>query len=172
MVIALLFTFVVPQVAAAQVPTGTLPTINLTNVPVTGAFNGVPAPAGSVFNGSLTITRFARTAGGQLVAFGRVTGAVTAVVNGVTTTVASFTNQLVGPLPISAISATCTILHLDLAPLDLNLLGLMVHLDRVVLDVTANAAGGLLGQLLSGLLCANNVSQVLVNVLNRVLARL
>jgi hypothetical protein len=58
------------------------------------------------------------------------------------------------PGPLGANS----ILHLDLAPLDLNLLGLMVHLDRVVLDVTANPAGGLLGQLLSGLLCANNVS--------------
>ena len=43
---------------------------------------------------------------------------------------------------------SCNVLHLVLGPLDLNLLGLVVHLDRVVLDITAVPAGGLLGQLL------------------------
>ena len=47
--------------------------------------------------------------------------------------------------------ASCTILHLVLAPLDLNLLGLMVHLDRVVLDITAVSGQG---NLLGNLLCA------------------
>jgi hypothetical protein len=43
---------------------------------------------------------------------------------------------------------TCEILHLELAPLDLNLLGLMVHLDQVVLDITAvQGPGNLLGNL-------------------------
>jgi hypothetical protein len=32
---------------------------------------------------------------------------------------------------------TCPILHLELGPLDLNLLGLRVQLNQVVLDVTA-----------------------------------
>jgi hypothetical protein len=46
-------------------------------------------------------------------------------------------------------SGTCDILHLTLGPLDLNLLGLMVHLDRVVLDITAQSGPGqLLGNLL------------------------
>lgn len=46
-------------------------------------------------------------------------------------------------------AATCDILHLVLAPLDLDLLGLKVHLDRVVLDiVAATGAGNLLGNLL------------------------
>lgn len=45
--------------------------------------------------------------------------------------------------------ATCDILHLVLAPLDLDLLGLQVHLDRVVLDIVAvSGAGNLLGNLL------------------------
>jgi hypothetical protein len=45
--------------------------------------------------------------------------------------------------------ATCDILHLVLGPLDLDLLGLKVHLDRVVLDiVAATGAGNLLGNLL------------------------
>jgi hypothetical protein len=43
---------------------------------------------------------------------------------------------------------TCEILHLVLGPLDLNLLGLEVHLDTVDLLIEANPAGGLLGQLL------------------------
>lgn len=48
-----------------------------------------------------------------------------------------------------AARATCDILHLNLAPLDLDLLGLRVHLDRVVLDiVAATGAGNLLGNLL------------------------
>jgi len=43
---------------------------------------------------------------------------------------------------------TCDILNLVLGPLDLNLLGLEIHLDTVVLDIVANPAGGLLGDLL------------------------
>ncbi len=45
----------------------------------------------------------------------------------------------------------CQILFLTLGPLDLNLLGLVVHLDRVTLRITANRRGGILGQLLCGL---------------------
>jgi len=50
-----------------------------------------------------------------------------------------------------------TILHLELGPLHLNLLGLHVNLDNcangpVVVDVTADPNGGLLGSLLAGLL--------------------
>jgi len=47
----------------------------------------------------------------------------------------------------------CPILDLTLGPLDLNLLGLLVHLDQVHLTITADSEGGLLGQLLAGLLC-------------------
>jgi hypothetical protein len=48
-----------------------------------------------------------------------------------------------------AAAATCNILHLVLGPLNLNLLGLTVHLNRVVLDITAvQGAGNLLGNLL------------------------
>jgi len=35
-------------------------------------------------------------------------------------------------------TGSCRILHLELGPLDLDLLGLVVHLDRVVLDITVN----------------------------------
>ena len=44
---------------------------------------------------------------------------------------------------------SCDVLNLVLGPLDLNLLGLQVHLDRVVLNVVAvTGAGNLLGNLL------------------------
>jgi len=45
----------------------------------------------------------------------------------------------------------CTVLDLVLGPLDLNLLGLMVHLDRVHLRITADPTKGLLGSLLCSL---------------------
>jgi len=47
--------------------------------------------------------------------------------------------------------ASCDILHLVLGPLDLDLLGLQVHLDRVVLNIVAQSGAG---QLLGNLLCA------------------
>lgn len=46
---------------------------------------------------------------------------------------------------------TCDILLLDLGPLDLDLLGLQIHLNEVVLEIVAEAAGG---NLLGNLLCA------------------
>lgn len=45
----------------------------------------------------------------------------------------------------------CTVLDLVLGPLDLNLLGLMIHLDRVRLTITADPNGGILGSLLCSL---------------------
>jgi hypothetical protein len=45
----------------------------------------------------------------------------------------------------------CTILDLTLGPLDLNLLGLMIHLDVVHLKITAVPGGGILGDLLCSL---------------------
>lgn len=48
-------------------------------------------------------------------------------------------------------AATCDILHLTLGPLDLDLLGLQVHLNRIVLDIVAQSGPG---NLLGNLLCA------------------
>jgi hypothetical protein len=47
----------------------------------------------------------------------------------------------------------CPILDLTLGPLDLNLLGLLVHLDQVHLTIMADPDQGILGQLLHDLLC-------------------
>ena len=69
--------------------------------------------------------------------------------------------------------ATCDILSLVLAPLDLDLLGLQVHLDRVVLNIVAvSGAGNLLGNLLcavAGLLDGNTPLSGILSQLNRLL---
>ncbi len=70
----------------------------------------------------------------------------------------------------------CRVLDLVLGPLDLNLLGLKVHLDRVVLNiVAASGAGALLGNLIcavAGLLDGTRLIDLLklANVLNRILS--
>lgn len=61
---------------------------------------------------------------------------------------------------ITAQQATCEVLELTLGPLDLNLLGLQIHLDTVHLNVDANPFGGLLGQLLCGIANLLNLGDI------------
>jgi hypothetical protein len=49
------------------------------------------------------------------------------------------------------VQTICPVLDLTLGPLDLNLLGAIVHLDQVHLTITADSEGGLLGRLLCNL---------------------
>ena len=107
--------------------------------PVTGTLAN-----GGAFTGALNLTKVA-VQNGQLVGIGTLTGTLTDAVGTVLGTV----NQAV-TLPITA-SGTCAILHLTLGPLDLNLLGLMVHLNQVVLNIDAQSGPG---NLLGNLLCA------------------
>jgi hypothetical protein len=61
---------------------------------------------------------------------------------------------------------------LELGPLDLNLLGLIVHLNQVVLDIAAQQVGGLLGDLLcsvANLLNNNSSLNALARLLNNIL---
>ena len=126
-------------VAQAQTGTKAAPTVQGITVPITGT-----GASGSTFNGSLDITRFA-VQNGQLAALGTLTGTLTDSLGHVIGPV----NQPVS-LPVDP-SGSCQILHLTLGPLDLTLLGLMVHLDQVVLDITAQQGPG---NLLGNLLCA------------------
>jgi hypothetical protein len=66
----------------------------------------------------------------------------------------------------AAAAASCSVLHLVLGPLNLNLLGLAVHLNRVVLDITAiPGAGNLLGNLLCAVVnLLNNTSPTLADL--------
>ena len=73
------------------------------------------------------------------------------------------------PTGISAQLLTCEILELTLGPLDLNLLGLEIHLDTVHLTIEGNPAGGLLGQLLcaiANLLSLGDILAVLDDLLD------
>ena len=73
---------------------------------------------------------------------------------------------------------TCEILELTLGPLDLNLLGLEIHLDTVHLVIDANPAGGLLGDLLcliANLLNSGDILSILdqlLTLLNQLLGML
>lgn len=76
------------------------------------------------------------------------------------------------PSTLSAMQTGCSILDLQLGPLDLTLLGLHIFLDQVNLEITAIPGGGLLGDLL----CAvNNLLNPLgplaqiANLLNQIL---
>ena len=154
----------------AAVAQGNRPASGLA-VPITGTAIAGSDPAQAV-SGTLTIQRFARQ-NGALVAVGNVVATVTNTVTGVTSTLVA---PVALPVNTSAITATCEILHLELGPLDLNLLGLAVHLDKVVLDITAvPGAGNLLGNLLcavAGLLDGPSPLGGLVALLNNLLAAL
>jgi hypothetical protein len=82
--------------------------------------------------------------------------------------VQTFTNVAVSNIPVASVSGSCTILTLTLGPVDLDLLGLMVHLNQVVLNITAQPGpGNLLGNLLCsivGLLNGGNLSNLLTQL--------
>ena len=59
--------------------------------------------------------------------------------------------QVALPVDLAASDGSCQILDLVLGPLDLDLLGLQVHLDTVHLNITAQSGPG---NLLGNLLCA------------------
>jgi hypothetical protein len=129
---------------AASTATAAPPSATAVAVPVTGTFTDALGGTGT-FAGTYTINRAAK-AGGGLATVGTLSGTLTDSTGAVVGTV---TNQAVtSPLQVTG---TCDILHLTLGPLDLNLLGLVVHLDQVVLDITAEQGPG---NLLGNLLCA------------------
>ena len=142
----------------------------LENIPITGTVVG-----GGTLRGTLDIVSFAND-NGVLVVNGLLDGTLTtptgtrSFTNEYVTLPANLTTSASGapnvprthtpaptgtpapggtPAPTPFPAGVCPILHLELGPLDLNLLGLVVHLDRVVLDITAvPGAGNLLGNLL------------------------
>ena len=79
-----------------------------------------------------------------------------------------------GAMAAGVTAASCDILNLVLGPLDLNLLGLEVHLNQVVLDIIGTTgAGNLLGNLLcavAGLLDGGGPLGQIAGLLNQILA--
>jgi len=137
------------------------PATTLSQVPVVGVVTG-----GGTFTGVFNLTRFA-TANDGVVAVGTISGVLTNAA-GQTSTVLQTVS-----IPTANITGTCQILHLDLGPLSLELLGLHVDLSRIVLDITAEAgAGNLLGNLLCGVANLLNDPSGLARLLNHILALL
>ena len=158
-VVASLFAFTpFANTAKAQNPTQ--------NIPLTGNIL-----SGGSFAGTFDITRFV-SQNGTLYAVGTLTGTLTDAVG---TVLGSVTNLPVR-LPVSGTTGSCSILHLDLGPLNLDLLGLQVHLDQVVLDITAQSGSGkLLGNLLCAvahLLDSSASTNALAQLLNQILGAL
>ena len=139
------------------------------------------APDQGSFTGQLRVVRFG-VHQGRLVAVGMVTGTrvdgdgiVTSVARMVsipvqTTTVARERGATPGTDGLE-----CDILHLELGPLDLDLLGLVVHLNRIVLDIDAvPGAGNLLGNLLCAIVNLLNIPgsplALIASLLNELLA--
>lgn len=104
---------------------------------------GASAASAGTFAGRVTVQGFA-VRNGHLVA--RVT------VNGTVSTAAG--TRSVGTVAATApatVTGTCSVLNLVLGPLHLNLLGLVVDLNQVTLNITAQQGPGLL---LGNLVCA------------------
>src|SRR5688500_9177136 len=97
--------------------------------------------AQGVFSGTLRITSFA-VQNNALVANGIVTGTLVNATGGLASvarsvTVPVMTGGTARTAAAKAAPGSCEILHLELGPLDLDLLGLVVHLDKIVLDLSA-----------------------------------
>lgn len=140
-----------------------LPVAGVT-VPVTGTTS-----QGGKFTGNFTIQKFS-VVNNQIVAVGTLTGTIQNAIGNVIGTVLKTISLIV-----TFKGASCDILHLELGPLDLDLLGLQVHLNKIVLDITADPSGGLLGSLLcavANLLNNGGALADIVDVLNQILALL
>jgi hypothetical protein len=152
-----------PAAAAAATPRATMAPVDINQVATVA---GVPV---GNFVGSLTPTGFTNQ-NGQLALTGllngtftnTLTGAVTNIVNQPTTTA----------VQNATASGSCKILTLDLGPLHLDVLGLVVDLNAIHLNITAQQGpGNLLGNLLcavAGLLDGTGING-LAALLNRLL---
>lgn len=118
----------------------TIQTSSLKTIPVTGR-----AHNGKAFSGHFTISQFV-TRSGKTYALGKLSGKLGR--RTVRNKQIAFPAKLPTGSPAGT-AATCPVLNLTLGPLNLNLLGLQVHLNQVVLDITAQSGpGNLLGNLL------------------------
>ncbi len=153
------------QTRTAQSVTPHVPTNPTQNISMTST-----AASPNAFSGTFSISRFV-SQGAALYAVGKLSGTLTNTATGATRIV----NRPVRiPVTAASVDPSCTILTLTLGPLHLDLLGLVVDLNQVVLTITAQQGpGNLLGNLLcaiAGLLNGGSPLGSLANLLNQVLA--
>jgi hypothetical protein len=123
----------------------------LLSVPVEGNLTNRPGRVIGSVEGVLDIVEFV-VEDGELLANGILNADV---INRGGRVITTLVDQAVS-LPVTdleglEVDGVCQILNLTLGPLDLNVLGLIVELDTVNLDISADPAGGLLGDLLCSL---------------------
>jgi hypothetical protein len=142
-----------------------------TSAPITATATDALGNAAGTFTGTFTPTSAAAPTRQSTTITGTLTGTLTDLAGNVLATVTR-------TITLDVINGTgaCQILDLTLGPLDLDVLGLVVHLDTVHLNITAvPGPGNLLGNLLcavAGLLDSNNLGTALANLLNRILGLL
>ena len=159
--LAIALVLVTTIVAPVAVSPAAAAPASATQLPVVGLVQG-----GGNFAGTLNLTRFA-TVNGALNAVGTLTGTLT---NNAGQTISVL--QTVS-LPVTTVTGTCNILHLDIGPIALDLLGLKVNLSEIILDITAESgAGNLLGNLLCSVANLLNDPNGLAKLLNQILAAL
>src|SRR6478672_6850235 len=141
LVVAILGQFAFARVAPVAAATRTNPFVG---IPIAGSFTDASSGTGHL-TGTADITSFA-VQNGKLQALGTLKGTM---VDSTGKSLGAVTQAVT--LPLATPTGTCQVLHLVLGPLDLNLLGLVVHLNQVVLDITALSGPG---NLLGNLLCA------------------
>ncbi len=122
---------------------------------------------GGAFTGTFTITEFVAL-NGQLYAVGTLTGTLTDASGASIGTL----TDLVLSAPVASISGSCETLHLELGPVDLDLLGIQVHLDNIVFDITAQSGSGKLLCGISNLLNSGGALNSIAQALNQLIALL
>ncbi len=145
-------------------------------LPITGTLAG-----GGTFAGTLSVQRFV-VRDGQVAAIGMVRGTATSAAGTPlgTALVGSLTLPVqVGPgatmatttaAPVAA-QATCPVLHLEIGAVNLNVLGLQVTTQPIVVDIPGDSAG-VLGNLVCTVLDTLNNVVGLVDLLNQLLGLL
>ncbi len=142
---------------------------------ITSRVVGSFGQAGTV-DGTFTPKRF-KSVGDQLVVVGKLEADLVKGNGKVKDTISQKVSMPVATAEGSPLArASCDILNLVLAPLDLDILGLTVHLDKVVLNIVAvSGSGNLLGNLLcavAGLLDQGGLLAQVSQILNAILALL
>jgi hypothetical protein len=160
-------------------------------IPVSGTTTPQAGGAAQTVNGTFTPMHAAGTRSGPVLvgrlvlptSNGTVNQIVSMPVSGSVVPPASASPSATAAAPSAVTPALvppgpCKVLHLELGPLSLNVLGLIINLNRVVLDITADPNGGLLGSLLCSLSggptggALGGLLQQLVGILNQILGQL
>jgi|SRR5690242_15535988 hypothetical protein len=154
----LIAVLLIASVALLPMPATAAPNTNPLAIPITGT-----GPGGT-FAGTFTLNNFS-VQNGQLAANGTLIGTLTNTTTGVVTSIVQTISTT-----LVTVTGSCPILHLVIGPISLDLLGLQITTNQIVLDITAQSGpGNLLGNLLCSVANLLNSPGPLANLLNQIL---